>query len=188
MHSGLRFAATLLAAVLITSAAGLADPYADVAQFGQALAAAKSYHMSVTGDNGRTVEIDFVAPGKMHMTMGQGIEAIMIDSDTWINMQGSWMHVPGGMGAQRMQGFVANVHSAIPSGDYKHDYTVTDLGMKDGYHAYDVTHKSDSNHSVIYLMPNSLPARIESDANGKTTTIVFSNFNSPGITISPPAQ
>ena len=121
------------------------------------------------------------------LTMGEGIEAIMIQPDMWFNMRGHWMHLSGAMG-DRMQGMVADVQGAIPTGDYKTDYAVTDLGMKDGFHAYDVTRKNESSHSIIYLMPSSLPAKIESYANGKKTTVTFSKFDSPDIVISPPAQ
>jgi hypothetical protein len=187
MITVLRCAAAVLAATFLSTTIALADPYADMAAFGQAFAAAKSYHMSVTGASGNTIEMDVVNPGKYHMTMNGGIEAIVIQPDMWVNMHGSWMHMSGAMG-DRMQGMIGNVKGAIPTGNYKTDYTVTDLGMKDGYHAYDVTHKANSDHSIIYLMPGSLPAKIEAFSDGKKTTIAFSNFNSPSITVAPPAQ
>ena len=188
MLKAFRFLAAGLLAFIVLNAAALADPYADLAQFGQAFIAVKAYHMTVTTDNGRTIEMDYVAPNKWHMVMGNDMESIYIDPDIWVHVRGNWMHVPGGMGAGRMQGLIANVRGAIPSGDYKNDYTVTDLGMKDGFHAYDVTHKSSADHSIIYLMPNNLPAKIEAFANGKKSTIVYSKFNASDITIAPPSQ
>jgi len=181
----MHFAAAMFAALLVTGITALADPNADMIKFGQALAAAKSYHMSVTTDSGRTIEMDYVAPNRWHMVMGGGMEAVMIQPDMWVHVNGNWMHLSGGMGAGRMQGMVSSVQSAS---DYKNDDVIRDLGMKDGYHAYDITHKGDSTHSIVYLMPNSLPAKIESFQDGKKSTIVYSNFDSPSITVAPPAQ
>lgn len=188
MLKPIRVAGAFLALIGSLTALALADPYADMAAFGQAYAAAKSYHMSVTADTGKTIDMDYVAPNKWHMTMGSSMEAIMIDPDMWVNAGGRWMHMTSAMGGARMQGMVSNVQNSVPHGDIKNDYKVTDLGMKDGYHAYDVTHNGSSDHSVIYLMPNKLPAKIEAFTGGKKSTIVYSKFNSPDISVSAPAQ
>lgn len=185
MVKALRFAAALTVAVACSASVVRADPYADMAKFGQAMAAVTSYHMTITGGTGQAIQMDVVRPNKYHMTMPGGVEAIMIEPDMWVNVQGNWMHLAE-VGSTRMKGMIAQVQASVPSGDFKKDDVVTDLGMKDGYHAYDVASKGENSHSIVYLMPNDLPAKIESFSGAQTTTIAFSEFNSPAIVISPP--
>jgi hypothetical protein len=185
MVKALRFAAAVTVAVACSASVVLADPYADMAKFGQAMAAVTSYHMTITGGTGQAIQMDVVLPNKYHMTMPGGVEAIMIEPDMWVDVQGKWMHLTE-VGATRMRGMIASVQASVPSGDFQKNDVVTDLGMKDGYHAYDVASKVGKSHSIVYLMPNDLPAKIEAFSGDQQSTITFSEFNSPDIVVSPP--
>ena len=166
----------------ISIAAAVADPYGDIAKMGLAYSHASSYRATVQAPKGN-VTIEYAAPDKWHMSVGSTMETIAIGSDMWYKVNGSWMHMAG-MGS-RMQGGIDAAKSMVPTGDYKNDYDVTDLGMKDGYHAYDLRKKGASDHSVIYLRPDSLPAKIEATHGSQTSTITYTDWNTP-ITISPP--
>ena len=176
--------AMLVIAVVATAAAALADPYADVEKMGVAYSHATSYRANIQTKQG-AMNMEFSAPSKWHMQMGSTMEAIMIGSDAWYKVNGSWMHVSAAMAGMGPQKAISQAQNYVPQGNFKDDYDVTDLGMKDGYHAYDLRKKGASDHSVIYLRPDSLPAKIEATHGSQTSTITYTDWNTP-ITISPP--
>lgn len=170
-----------LALLAFAAAPALADPKSDVMAAMVQFSKATSYHMSVAG-KGRTMEADFVMPGKMHMTSAQ-FEAIKIDTTMWVKMGGKWQqfNMPG------MDQMMGSVNASIAAAHPNDKTVVTDLGMKSPIgggpplHAYSVSSEAGKSPSTLFVDGGRL-VEIDS-ADG--TSARFSKFNDP-VDISPP--
>jgi hypothetical protein len=167
----------LIAAMAVPA---LADPKSDVGNAMLALDKASSYHMSIAA-RGRSVEADFVKPGKMHVTVGP-MEIIKIDTDTYVKINGSWKKFafPGmDQMTDMFAGMIAQAHHTDT------DITITDLGMTtlEGaqLHAYSSKNKSGTIAVTIYVDANGYPARLE-NADG---VLKFTNINGPMTIVAP---
>lgn len=175
----------LVALVVLSAAPALADATADVKSAFVALSKASSYHVAATtASGGRPMSGDFVRPGKLHVTAGP-MEMIVIDSATYVKMQGTW-HEFAFPGADRMTGAFAHVQSYLKSHD---DLAATDLGPKvvDGstLHAYDVKGGGSDKPATVYLDAGGNLVRIDATDGEGTTIIRFSNVNGPITIVAP---
>lgn len=177
-----RFLATL-ALLAFAAAPALADPKSDLMAAMVTFGKFTSYHMSVAA-KGRTMEADFVVPGKMHMTSAQ-FEVITIDKTTWVKMGGKWQQFafPG------MDQVMGNVKSSIAAAHPNDQTTVTDLGMKvpasggPPLHAYSVSNEAGKSPATVFIDGSGRFVEVD---NTDGTTVRFSKFNDPAD-ISPPA-
>ncbi|HTW85934.1 MAG TPA: hypothetical protein VMD91_17825 [Candidatus Sulfotelmatobacter sp.] len=182
----------LIAPVLVLALAGpaFASPTDDVRVALMKLSQATSYHMDISA-GGKTMQVDIVQPGKMHITMGP-TQMIRVGDATWVFVNGHWMTIPA-MAAGRAGDAFAAAGAPQQLTAHATRIEVTDLGMKtvDGetLHAYGVTDPDQPQHpSTVYVGGDGLVHRMESvDASGRTDAIKFSGFNSR-ITIDPPAS
>jgi hypothetical protein len=146
-----------------------------------AFAKLTSFHMSAS-TQGKTVEADFLPPGKAHFIMPP-LEVITIDGTVWAKINGNWQKFAFPGIAQLTGTFNAAVDAAR---NPPADMNVTDLGEKtvDGaqLHAYAVTSKSGGTPSTVYIDANGMLVRVESGSAG---VVRFSRFNAP-LEIDPP--
>lgn len=174
----------LLALALVAASAGpaLADPAGDVRSAMLEFAKLTSFHMSASSQ-GKTVEADFLPPGKAHFIMPP-LEVITIDGTVWAKINGTWQTFAF-PGITQLTGTFSAAIDALrnPSADM----TVTDLGEKtvDGtqLHAYGVTSTSGGTPSTVYIDANGRLVRAE---GGSAGVVRFSRFNAP-LEIDPPA-
>ena len=181
MRARLRFFSVLAALLCGISAGASADTKGALVKYALAMAAVHSYHADMQTDRG-TIGMDVVGPGRYHMTMPSGPEVIVIESDMWVKMGGNWTKLPGHM--PNMEAMIARARAANPPADVDKNFTISDLGMVDGLHAYTLQRKSEDSVVTLYLRGDSLPAKIVSVSNGKTATILYSNYDH--VSVSPP--
>jgi len=169
----------LIVFALLAGGTAFADPAGDLKNGMIAFHKLSSYHMTVTS-RGKTIEGDFVAPDRMHVTVA-GREVIRIGSTTYFNANGSWMKISAPGASAMMFGPVDDVRNV---GAHPNDMIVTDLGPKTAggisYHAYSVRSSSSPSASICYLDRDGMLARVESTgADGSISTVLFSRFNAP---------
>ena len=176
--------APLVAAMIVLAAApAAADPTSDMVAMGQAFASVHSFHADVTTATGATVSMDVIQPDKCRITMNGKMQMIEIGSDTWMNMNGSWQHLPmAGAMAQRPLDMARN---AGMQGHGASDYAITDLGpaMLGAVptHKYHMVGKNGD--TVDMWVSKNLPLQVQATGKAGTATITYSEFNSvPDIT------
>ena len=181
----------LLLAPLLLVIAGLlaapaaADPTSDLAQMEKAFASVKSWHADMKMPQGKSISIDMIMPDKIHETMFNGMQMIMIGSDAWMNPSGRWMKLP--MVMAPMRAMIDSARSASLNGEAIKDYTITDLGLAvvDGVptHHYRVVSNRTKAPVEIWVGTNHLPAQIQVSSAQGPMTIVYSKYNEvAGIT------
>ena len=181
MRARIRFFSALAALLLALGAGAHAEPKSALVKYALAMSGVHSYHADMQTDRG-TIGMDVVAPSRYHVTMPSGPEMIVIDSDMWVKMGGNWTKLPGHM--PNMEAMIARARAANPPADVDKNYTISDLGMVDGFHAYKLQRKGEDSVVTLYLRADSLPAKIVSVSNGKAATILYSNYNH--VTVSAP--
>jgi hypothetical protein len=171
---------------VLTAAPATADPTSDLASMGQAFAGVHSFHADIVSPKA-TISMDVIQPDKFHMTMNGKMQMIKIAGDMWVNMGGTWQHLPmAGAAVQRPLDMARNAGMQEKSAG---DYTITDEGpaMLNGMltHKYHMVSKS-SGQVVDMWTAKSLPVQVQVPESDGTTTIKYSEYNSvPDIT--PPA-
>lgn len=175
----LTFASLLLAISGLLVAPAAADPTSDLVQMQQAFAAAKSWHADMKTPQGKSIAIDMILPDKIHETMFNGMQVIMIGSDVWINPGSRWMKMP--MVMPQMKTMIDSARNASLSGQTVKDYTVTDLGaaMLNGVptHHYRVVSNKEKIPVEMWVGADHLPLQIQTKTEQGVTTIVYSKFN-----------
>jgi hypothetical protein len=131
-----------------------------------------SYQMEMMGKGAKSVTIDVVKPGNMHMR-AQGVEMIVVGTGMYMKMGGNWMKMPhqktSGMGdmASKVRAMTKGANAV----------TATDLGMKsvggETLHAYRMK-QSDGTESTVYVGRDGYCHRIDTKDNSSVT---FSKFN-----------
>ena len=181
MRARIRFFCALAALLWALSAGAYADSKSALMKYATAMSGVHSYHADMQTGRG-TIGMDVVTPGRYHMTMPRGPEVIVIEPDMWIKMGGNWTKIPGRM--PNMEAMIARARAATPPSDVDKNYTISDLGMVDGLHAYKLQRKGEDSVVTLYLRPDSLPGKIVSASKGQTATILYSNYNH--VTVSAP--
>lgn len=168
----------------------LTSPKEEVAQVMDAFMAAKSYHVEMvsTGATGMTMEMDFVAPDRYRMKTPTATQHIIGDT-MYMTIDGRTMKVP--LPKEQMNQYRDPARFAAN----KATMTVESLGSDnvDGQSAkkYRV-HNTEPmpGESLIWVGSNGFPLQVEatSNAGGQSmvTTIRYSRFNDPTITVSAP--
>ena len=173
------FVPLLLAISGLLVAPAAADPTSDLVQMQQAFAGVKSWHADMKVSQGKSIAIDMILPDKIHETMFNGMQVIMIGSDAWMNPGSRWMKMP--MVVPSMKTMIDNARSASLSGQTVKDYTVTDLGpaMLDGVptHHYRVVSNKTKTPVEMWVGTNHLPVQIQVKSGQELSTIVYSKYN-----------
>ncbi|HEY1978058.1 MAG TPA: hypothetical protein VGG89_16020 [Candidatus Baltobacteraceae bacterium] len=168
----------LLTASLCTAIAR-ADAKGDVLAAAQNFGAQKSVHATIT-TNGDTFSVDMVEPNKVRGTTSQGIQFVMIGSNTWVNMGGSWHAYPAGANSVKTQMALARGSEFQKS--ILSECRMSDNGMStaNGVPAHKYHVVCNASATDVWIA-NGLPVKMLDGG----TTIVWSNFN--GVTdIKPP--
>jgi hypothetical protein len=174
------------AMTMLTAAPASADSTSDMVAMMQTFAGVHSYHADVTTPKGQVLSMDVVQPNKVHMTMGGRMQMITIGGDTWMNMNGSWQHLP--MVNSMAQRPLDMARGAGMQGGGPSDYAITDLGptMLDGVPAHKYHMVGKTGDSVDIWVSKNLPLQVQATGKDGTATIKYSEYNSvPDIT--PPA-
>lgn len=168
----------------------LTNPKDEVAQVMDAFMAAKSYHVEMvsTGAAGMTMEMDFVAPDRYRMKTPTATQHIIGDT-MYMTINGRTMKMP------LPKDQIGQYRDPAKFAVNKASMTVEALGSEsiDGQSAkkYRV-HNTEPmpGESLIWVGSNGYPLQVEatSSAGGQSmvTTIRYSRFNDPTITVNAP--
>lgn len=194
MHaSGLRSRANAVGVVvvlLVTVGAAHAGAREDIQAAMQKVLAVRSYHatMELGGAHPMRNEIDFVAPDRYRMKMPMGTQTII--GDTMImNINGMHMKVPMPKGTLTQWRDPAHLDKNMAT------MSVQALGadVVDGQPAkkYLVTNtQPQPSQSTLWIGANGYPLQIQVNGNARgkatTTTIHYSRFNDPALTVEAP--
>lgn len=174
-------------ATLMCVAVGMLPAYAtaydDLAKCERALASVHSYRAALQSSTGKSsvTRAEVVAPNRYHVTMYDGrLEFVVIGSRFWVKDKHGWRR----LSLTPQMSMIGDLQRLSHLGD-KTRFTVSDLGMRGGYHAPLAKERSGASQSVVYLRADHLPARLETRAGGNSVTITYSDNNAP-ITIQAP--
>jgi hypothetical protein len=78
------------------------DPRGEVETLARNFLAIKAFRgtANATGKTPMQMQVDYVAPDRYHLKMGQGLESIVIGKDTYMKLGGSWKKFPGESGKE----------------------------------------------------------------------------------------
>lgn len=154
----------------------------------------RSYHASMRMEGGpegvMTNEMDFVAPDRYRITMksrGMEVHNVRIGNDTWMTMNGRTTKVT--MPPGTMDQWQDIMHKSQETMDVEAQGRETIDGVPTRKY---LIHQTDPKPSDVTVWINSddlvHQARMQSDYQGTpiTTTIRYTRYNDPAITIDPP--
>jgi hypothetical protein len=172
------FALLFASITVLTGVPASADSTGDMVAVMQAFAGVHSYHTDITTPKGQVLSMDVVQPDKVHMTMGGRMQMITIGGDTWMNMNGSWQHLP--MANPMAQRPMDMAHNAGMQGAGPSDYAITDLGptMLDGVPAHKYHMAGKTGDTVDMWVSENLPLQVQATGKDGTATIKYSKYNS----------
>lgn len=159
-----------------------------------AFAQARSYHATMSMAGGPMGEMksdmDYVAPDRYRMTMtmgGQPMEVIMIGGDSYLKMGGNWTKNPGP--PQETPKWDQELKKSLDAA------VVQDLGeealngVQTRKYQVKLTEPAPTD-TTTWFGPDGLPVQVVTSvpANGQTmtSTITYSRYNDPAITIEAP--
>lgn len=175
----LTFAAFLTSAVLPAAA----DPAGDLNQAVNAFAQIQSVHIDVAAPQGGGGTIDQVGTNKMRASwniMGRQVQLVRIGKDSWVNMNGQWIHDTHGNGTFTQ---IASAQSAVlQQKDVTKDYTVSSAGTASvngtSGQKYHLVKKDDpSDTADVVIGPNHLPLQLTVNSSKGPLTFTYSNYN-----------
>lgn len=151
--------------------------------------AAKSYHVEMRHDGPQpmTTTVDFVAPDRYRMTSPMGTQTIVGDTMV-MTMQGRTMRVP------LPKGTLTQWRDPAQMEKYRDTLSIEGLGntLLDGKPArkYRMVNSKPRSESLMWVGADGYPRQIEAtgQAQGRsvTTTLRYSRFNDPSISIAVP--
>ena len=176
MRNPIALLLSVLFAASLCIATARADAKSDVLSAAKNFGAQKSVHATINSTKkNETFNVDMVEPNKLRGTAPQGFEFVMIGSNSWIKMNGTWHAYPAAAGA-----FKTEMEYARGSAFQKSvltECTVSDAGMSSANgtpaHKYHLVCGKDGDTSDVWIA-NGLPVKL-ANANA---TIVWSNYNS----------
>ena len=167
------------------------EPRGAVDEVMKSFLAARSYHvvMDTQSDRGpMQIEMDFVAPDRYRMVTPMGTQYIIGDT-MYMSAQGHTMKVPMNPGQ------TAQFRSSSRFAEHRDTMTVEDQGSEtingQAAHKYLVRNtQPEPSESTMWVGSDGLPMQVEVVGKGPNmaskTTIHYSRFNDPTITIEPP--
>jgi len=171
---------------LLCVAAGALPAYAtaydDLAKCERAMAGVHSYRatLQASGSTAAT-QMEIVAPNRFHVTMfGGRLQFVVIDSKFWAKDIHGWKRLTY---PPQMTG-IGDLERLSHLSD-KTKFAVSDLGIRNGYHALLAKEKSGDSQSIVSLRADHLPATIETRTKRGSFLITYSDFNSPITIVAP---
>jgi hypothetical protein len=161
----------------LTAQPAFADPANDLAAVKNAFQNVSSVHIEFKSAE-RSGSLDMINPGKLHWTLSNGIQIIVIGQQSWMNMGGRWIQRPqaGQMAQTMMQRFRT---LDLEGSDIRKNYKITDAGMTTvagaPAHKYHIVKKENGHTLDLFVGANHLPIQ-SVGADGDTWT--FSQYNS----------
>ncbi len=162
---------------LVLSTVAFADSYEDLLTCRTAFQQAKSWHAEEHLFNGKTVAVDYSAPGRWRVKASPTMTELVIGNDIYMVRNGRARKMPfGGTIVSRLL-----ERFRLSGNDDEMKKTVRDLGNqklnRQTVHAYAFTVSRVP--ETLYVGKNSLPVQVVIKDKGKTTIINYSKFNEP---------
>ena len=172
----------LFATALFLPVVVLADPAADLSKSIDAFQHAKSWHAEEHFSNGRTVEVDFVAPDRWRVEPSPKITELVIGKDIYMVRNGHVTRLPFGGGMIRKM--VKRFSTGTMTDEMRR--SVRDLGMQtlQGRPVHVYSYTSQNIPETVYIGSDHLPVQAVIHDKKHPATIIYSKFNAP-ISIQP---
>jgi hypothetical protein len=171
------------------------DPTTDINRMADAFLEQKSFRANMVG-SGTTpmnIEFEYVAPDRFRIRNAQGPETVIIGKDIYIEMNGRWQKMPGGLGAS-----IPDIRKAwdkegrkwISDAKYAGEETVNGVPA----HIYTYHNKGaegvGENDSKIWISKaDGLPVRIEANyKSGPLRSMRIDYFYGENISIESPVS
>lgn len=160
---------------LLVSTLALAGAYDDVVRCQAAFQQAKSWHAEEHLPNGKTVAVDYSAPGRWRIQPSPTMTELVIGNDIYMVRNGRATKMPfgGALVSRMIERF------RLPANDDEMKKTIRDLGSQklngQTVHVYAYTVRGVP--ETLYVGKDSLPVQAVTKNKGKTTTINYSKFN-----------
>lgn len=180
----MRLASMVLAVSLLLSSVAFADAYGDLMKAQAAFLNARSWHAEEHFSNGRTVLVDYSAPGRWRIQPRPDMTELVIGSDVYMVHDGKPMRMPfGGMMISRM------IKRFQFAADAEVKKTAQDLGTQtlNGRTVHVYTYTVRGVPATLYVGDDSLPVQDVVKDSSVTTVITYSKYNEP-VDIEAPAS
>jgi hypothetical protein len=167
----------LFAAALLLPVLAFADPVADLSRAIAAFRQAKSWHAEEHFSNGRTVELDYVAPDRWRVQPSPKVTELVIGKDIYMVRNGHATHLPFG------GGMIRKMIKRFTTGKMTDQMrrSLRDLGMQTLHgrpvHVYSFT--SQNIPETVYIGADHLPVQAVIHDKKHPATITYSKFNAP---------
>lgn len=160
---------------LLASTLALAGAYDDVVACQAAFRQATSWHAEEHLFNGKTVAVDYAAPGRWRIQVTPAMTELVIGNDIYMVRNGRATKLPlGGAAVSRMiEGF------QLSADDDEMKKTVQDLGNQElnGQTVHVYSYTVGGVPETLYVGSDSLPVQAVIENKGKKTTVNYSKFN-----------
>jgi hypothetical protein len=167
----------LFAVALFLPVLALADPAGDLAKSITAFQQAKSWHAEEHFSDGKTVEVDYVAPDRWRVRPTPKVTELVIGKDVYMVRNGRATRLPFGGGMVRKM--IRKFGTGTMTDEMRQ--SVRDLGMQTLHgkrvHVYSFT--SQKIPETLYVGADHFPVQVVVHNKKKTTTITYSKFNAP---------
>lgn len=174
MRNPVALVLSVLFSASLCIAVARADAKSDVIAAAKNFGAQKSVHATITTKGGEIMQVDMVEPNKISGTGPQGVKFVMIGTNMWINMGGSWRSYAAGV--QMMQTQMALARGSEFQKSILSECTVTDAGMSAANGAparkYHAVCGSNGGASDVWIA-NGLPVQMVDGG----TKVIWSNYN-----------
>lgn len=177
------------------SVAPSGDPTADINRMADAFLEQKSFRATMVG-SGTTpmnIEFEYVSPDRFRIKNSQGPETVIIGKDLYLEMNGRWQKMPGGLGAS-----IPDIRKAwdkegrrwISEAKYVGEDTVNGtLASVYTYHNKGAEGVGENDSKVWISKADGLPARIEANyKSGTLKSMRIEYFYDDNISIEPPVN
>jgi hypothetical protein len=167
----------LFAVALFLPVAVLADPASDLAKTITAFQQAKSWHAEEHFSNGKTVQVDYVAPNRWRVQPAPNVSELVIGKDVYMVRNGHTMRLPFGGGMIRKM--IKKFGTGKMTDEMRR--SVRDLGMQTlhGKRVHVYSYTTQKIPETLYVGANHLPVQAVVHNKKQTTTITYSKFNAP---------
>ena len=171
------------------------DPTADINRMADAFLEQRSFRATMIG-SGQTplnMELEYVAPDRFRIKNGRGPETVIIGKDLYLELNGHWQKMPGGLGAS-----VPDIRKAwdkegrkwISEAKYSGEETVNGSPANVyTYHNKGAEGVGENDSRIWISKSNGLPIRIEANyKSGTLKSMRIDYFYDENISIEPPTN
>jgi hypothetical protein len=162
--------------------AASADAYGDLVAAQKAFTSATSWHAVEQMPNGRTVIVDHVSPDRWRIQPTPTTTELLVGNGVYLihNGKATRVPIPGSMLQKTIDQFMVSYPSDVKA-------TAKDLGFQNlnGRRVHVYSYTTAGTPVTIFVGSNHLPVQSIVKASNGTTTITYSQWNSPSIAIAP---